>query len=61
VEVSGEPLRASRDSAMWCRKAVDVCWEQKAKRIRPHELSAAAAHYEHARAAFDRIVRESNV
>lgn len=59
VEVSGRPVRASRKSAAWCRAAVDVCWEQKRQRIRPSELSAAAAVYEHARKAYDRIVIES--
>ena len=59
VEVGGKPVRASRKSATWCRAAVDVCWEQKRQRIRPSELSAAAAVYEHARRAYDRIISES--
>lgn len=29
VEVEGQPIRASKRSAEWCRKAVDVCWEKK--------------------------------
>lgn len=59
ITLGGRPVRSSRESAMWCRKAVDVCWEQKRKRIRPEEMSAAAAHYEEARTAYDRIVREA--
>jgi hypothetical protein len=59
VIVAGKPVRASRTSAVWCRAAVDVCWQQKNKRIRPSELSLAAAVYEHAREAYDRIIAES--
>jgi hypothetical protein len=58
VTVEGKPVRASRKSAAWCRAAVDVCWQQKRQRIRPSELNAAAAVYEHARAAYDQIVSE---
>ena len=58
VSVEGSPIRASRKSAQWCRAAVDVCWGQKSKRIRSSELSAAAAAFDHARAAYDRIILE---
>jgi hypothetical protein len=58
VSIAGRPIRASRKSAEWCRTAVDVCWEQKRKRIRPSELSAAAVAYEHARRAYEKILSE---
>lgn len=58
VSVAGRPVRSSRDSAVWCRRGVDVCWEQKRQRIRPQELSAAADAYEHARRTYDSILRE---
>ena len=58
VSVGQQPVRASRESAAWCRKGVDVCWEQKRQRIRPTELAAAAAHYEGARRVYDRILAE---
>jgi hypothetical protein len=58
VLVNGAPIRASSKSAQWCRAAVDVCWAQKSKRIRPSELPAAAAAYEHARLTYDRILSE---
>ncbi len=58
VVVGKRPVRASRKSAAWCRQAVDVCWEQKRQRIRPAELAAAAEAYDHARAAYDRILAE---
>jgi hypothetical protein len=58
VSVAGHPVRASRSSAEWCRRGVDVCWEQKRQRIRPQELAAAAETYEHARRTYDSILRE---
>ncbi len=59
VEVAGKPIRASRRSAQWCRDAVDVCWKSKEPRIRESEKSAAAAAYQQARDAYDRILAES--
>jgi hypothetical protein len=58
VSVAGQPVRASRPSAQWCRQGVDVCWEQKRQRIRPQELAAASDTYEHARRSYDSILRE---
>jgi hypothetical protein len=37
----------------------DACWQQKSLRIRSRELEAAKAAYNHARAAYDKIVSES--
>jgi hypothetical protein len=61
VLVADKPVRASRKSAQWCRSGVDACWEQKRLRIRPSELQAAAQAYDHARAAYDRIIAESDL
>jgi hypothetical protein len=58
VKVGDRPVRASRASAEWCRRGVDVCWEQKKQRIRPQELAAAFQIYEHARRTYDDILRE---
>jgi hypothetical protein len=58
VLLHGSPIRASRKSAQWCRAGVDVCWEQKSKRIRPSEAAEAAAAFEHARTTYDRILSE---
>src|SRR5690606_21403921 len=41
VTVAGEPIRASRKSAEWCRAAVDRCWEMKEQKIREDEKEAA--------------------
>jgi len=59
VEVDEKPIRASRRSARWCRKAVDVCWNQKKGRIRDGEQPAAKAAYDKARTIYDEILKQS--
>jgi len=59
VVVDGQPIRASKASADWCLRAVDVCWKQKAPRISDRERPAAEQAYEHARAAYRRILAET--
>lgn len=59
VEVGGEPIRASRRSAEWCREAVDVCWNSKQGQIREADREAAQAAYEEAAAIYERIAEES--
>ncbi len=59
VEVAGKPIRASRKSADWCRRAVDVCWRAKSPRFRKSELEDAKAAYESARKYYDRVEAES--
>jgi hypothetical protein len=61
VEVAGRPIRASRASAEWCRRAVDVCWEAKSKGMRDEDLPAAKSAYDIARQAYDRIMSECEV
>jgi hypothetical protein len=61
VEVDKRPIRASRRSAEWCLKAVDVCWAKKEPQIRPEEKQAAAAAYDVARQAYQKILAESHV
>ena len=59
VEVDGAPIRASQRSARWCLAAVDRCWESKSSQIRPGELEAARAAYDHAREVYQRILAEA--
>jgi hypothetical protein len=59
VTVGGEPVRASRQSAEWCLRAVDQCWSQKAPKISAGEREEAAKAYEHAREVYRRILAES--
>ncbi len=59
VLVDGKPIRASRRSAEWCLKGVDQCWSQKEKLIRAGEKDEAKLAYDHARAAYQKILGES--
>lgn len=59
VVVGDKPIRPSRASAEWCRRAVDVCWEAKKGQIRQSELQAAAAAYQKARAIYEQRMAES--
>jgi hypothetical protein len=59
IEVAGDPIRASRRSAEWCRDAVAVCWEQKRKQIRPEEVGDAKAAYDQAREIYAKIAEEA--
>lgn len=58
VHVGDQPIRASRRSASWCRDAVDVCWAQKRKQIRPEEMGAAKLAYDQAREIYAQILTE---
>jgi hypothetical protein len=59
VEVGRKPIRASRKSAEWCRKAVDVCELAKFGGIRERERPAAQNAYDAARKYYDRVRAES--
>jgi hypothetical protein len=59
LEVDGQPIRASKKSAEWCRKAVDVCWNAKQGRTRDAEKPEAIKAYDAARAAYDKAIAES--
>jgi hypothetical protein len=59
VIVDGKPIRASRKSAEWCLKSVDQCWSQKEPRYRESERAEASTAYDVARAAYRKILAES--
>ncbi len=59
VEVAGQPVRASRRSASWCRDAVDVCWSQKRTKMRQEEIQAAKQAYDQARATYAKILAQA--
>lgn len=59
VEVDNKPIRASKRSAEWCRKAVDICWNAKVPSIRKEDKEQAQEAFEFARKAYDRIIAES--
>src|SRR5262249_38910330 len=58
VLVDNKPIRASKKSAEWCLQAVEQCWKQKVRQIRPAERAAARAAYDHALAEYKRILGE---
>ncbi len=60
VTVGDQPVRASKRSAEWCLKSVDVCWSQKERTYKADEKEQAAKDYEHARQTYTRLLRESS-
>jgi hypothetical protein len=58
VWVDGKPVH-EKESAIWCRKAVDQCWKMKQSKIRIEERPAAEAAYNKARSIYDNIIQES--
>ena len=60
VEVDGKPIRASKRSAQWCIDAVEVCWSQKERAIRDSEKEAARAAYDHAKAAYEKVLADAH-
>jgi len=55
VEVAGKPVRANKQSAEWCRDAVEVCWKSKEKQIREAERPAARAAYDAAKKYYEEV------
>lgn len=58
VMVGGRSVRVSKRSAEWCLKALERCWQQKRSAIRDSERAEAEAAYDHARAAYQKILAE---
>ncbi len=59
VLVNNLPIRANKQSAEWCLKAVDVCWKQKQGKISTAEKAEAEKVYESAKVAYRKIIEES--
>ena len=59
VLLRNQPVRASVESAKWCRDAVDRCWEMKRASIREKDLQAASAAYDSARETYELILSEA--
>ena len=60
VMVEGQPIRASKKSAEWCRQGVDQCWTEKSKTYHESEMGQAKLAYDHARRVYDKIISESS-
>jgi len=54
VVVGDRPVQV-RESAEWCRRAVDQCWKMKKDRIQPNERKMAGEIYQKAREQYERI------
>ena len=61
VTIDGKSIRASRRSAEWLRKCIDVLWKEKHRLMRDSERPAAVEAYDHARRTYERIMAESEV
>lgn len=59
VIVQGKPIRASRDSARWCRESIDILWKRRSRYIADAEKPAARAAYDRAIAKFEQIAGEA--
>lgn len=55
VIVDRKPI-IEQKSAIWCREAVDKCWNTKSPAIRKEELKAARSAYNHARKAYEAMI-----
>ncbi|HET8548157.1 MAG TPA: CehA/McbA family metallohydrolase, partial [Bryobacteraceae bacterium] len=61
VTMDKKPVRASRRSADWLLKAVDVCYDAKINRVRMEERGEMAQAYEYAKQQYRRLVSECPV
>ena len=59
VKVEGKPIRASRDSALWCIDCIELLWERRNRFIAKAERPAARAAYDRALGPFRKIAEES--
>jgi hypothetical protein len=60
VIVDNQPIRASRDSAMWCAESVRLLWHNRRRFISEAEQLAAKIAYTNALEKFFRIAGESD-
>jgi hypothetical protein len=57
--VGKQPIRASAESADWCLRAVDVCWDKKSQAMRATELEDGKKAYDVARETYKKILEEA--
>ena len=58
VLVAGQPIRASRASALWCAESVRLLWKNRSHLIALEEREEARQSYDRAIQACERIARE---
>ena len=61
VFVGNEPIRASRESALWCAESVELLWENRSSHIAEGERAAARAAYDRAIAIFQKRAKEAGL
>ena len=59
VIVSDKPIRASRDSALWCAETIKLLWKNRQRFIAEAEQPAAKAAYDRAIEKYLQIAEES--
>lgn len=59
VLIGSEPIRASRESALWCAESVQLLWENRSRHIAEPERAAARAAYDRAQAVYQQRAREA--
>ncbi len=59
VVVAGKPIRASRESALWCIACIDQLWRVREKNIAPAERDEAKRAFDAAKEIYRRIAAES--
>jgi hypothetical protein len=60
VLVAGKPIRASRESALWCAESVELLWENRSRFISEKERPAARAAYDRALEVYRKIAQEAH-
>jgi len=59
VKVGGRPIRASRDSALWCIATIEQLWRARAQTLPEPQRAEARAAFDQAIAMYRRIAVES--
>ena len=59
VLVDGKPIRASRESALWCAESVELLWENRSRFIAEKERAEARAAYDRALATYRKLAAEA--
>jgi hypothetical protein len=59
IHVGKKPIRASRESALWCAESIELLWENRSSHIAEQERPAARAAYDRAVAEFQKRAREA--
>lgn len=59
VIVDKKPIRASRESALWCAETIKLLWQNRHERISEGERDQAHQTYQRAIRKYEQIAKES--